>query len=181
MGSLIVVTGPPGAGKSSVGKCLAQRFERSVFIEGDAFFGFLERGSSDPWTPEAGYQNSVVIRAAASAAGQYVSGGYATVYEGVVGPWFLPTFAAATGLDHLHYVVLLPSVERCVERVKTRQAHEFTDEAATIHMHREFVKSEIDPHHVFVEPPDGVEVVVERILAELESNALVYRSPLPNA
>jgi hypothetical protein len=95
--SIIVITGPPGAGKTTVAQSLAQRFERSVLIEGDAFFGFLERGSSEPWTPEADYQNDVVIRAGASAAGQYVNGGYTTVYEGVVGPWFLPTFAAATG------------------------------------------------------------------------------------
>ena len=81
-----------------MGWALAQRFEQSVLIEGDAFFGFLERGSSDPWTPEADYQNSVVIRAAAAATGQYPKGGYSTVYEGVVGSWFLPTFATATGL-----------------------------------------------------------------------------------
>ena len=55
-------------------------------------------------------QNEVVTQAAAAAAGRYTGGGYETVYDGVVGPWFLPAFAAATGLDRLDYVVLMPSV-----------------------------------------------------------------------
>ena len=63
-----------------------------------------------------------------------------------------------------------------MERVTTRQAHEFTDESATIHMHKEFVKSEIDPRHVFNDPPDGVEAVVDQIVSELGSNSLVYKS-----
>jgi hypothetical protein len=40
----------------------------------------------------------VVTRAAAAAAGRYAAGGYATVYDGVVGPWYLADFAAAAGL-----------------------------------------------------------------------------------
>jgi hypothetical protein len=67
-----------------------------------------------------------------------VSGGYTTVYDGVVGPWFLPTFGAATGLDHLDYVIILPPVEVCVRRVATRRGHGFTDQGATRKMHAEF-------------------------------------------
>src|SRR4051812_7372715 len=37
-GSLLVVTGPPGAGKSTVAKLLAASAEPSVLVEGDAFF-----------------------------------------------------------------------------------------------------------------------------------------------
>ena len=40
-------------------------------------------------------QNEVVIRAAAAAAAVgYVAGGYSTVHDGVLGPWFLADFAA---------------------------------------------------------------------------------------
>ena len=47
--------------------------------------------------------------AAAAAAGRYAAGGYRTIYDGVVGPWLLPRFAGATGLEHIDYVVLLPT------------------------------------------------------------------------
>jgi hypothetical protein len=109
MPPLLVVTGPPAAGKSTVARLVTDRFEPSALVEGDAFFAFLARGAIEPWLPQSADQNEVVIQAAATAAGRYAAGGITTVYDGVVGPWFLPTFAAASGLEALDYVVLLPS------------------------------------------------------------------------
>ena len=177
MASLLIVTGPPGAGKSTVARLLADRFEPSVLVEGDAFFAFLARGAIPPWLPESNEQNETVTQAAASAAGRYASGGYMTVYDGVVGPWFLPTFAAATGLDHVNCIVLLPSVERCLERVATRQGHGFTDEAATRKMHEEFAGADIGFQHLLVDPPDGPEAVADRIIAALANHTLMYGHP----
>ncbi len=131
MSSLLVVTGPPGAGKSSVARVLADSAPRSVLVEGDLFFGFLAAGAIDPWLSESDEQNALVTQAAGAATGVFARGGYVTVYDGVIGPWLVSTFAEATGLELLDYVVLLPSVDTCVERVLTRRGHSFTDEAAT--------------------------------------------------
>jgi predicted ABC-type ATPase len=177
MGSLLVITGPPGAGKSTVVRILADRFEPSALVEGDSFFAFLARGAIPPWLPESNDQNDVVIQAAAAAAGRYASGGYMTVYDGVVGPWFLPTFATATGLVCLDYLVLLPSLERCVERVGTRQGHGFTDEGATRKMHCEFARADVDRRHLLLDPPDEPEDVTDLVVAALSSGALAYQSP----
>lgn len=177
MGSLLVVTGPPGAGKSTAARILAERFEPSALVDGDSFFAFLARGAIPPWFPESHDQNDIVIQAAASAAGRYASGGYKTVYDGVVGPWFLPTFATATGLTCLDYLVLLPSLERCVGRVGTRQGHGFTDDDATRKMHRDFARAEVERRHLLLDPPDEPEDVADLIVAALSSGALAYHSP----
>ena len=177
MGSLLVITGPPGAGKSTVARIVVDRFEPSVLVAGDEFFGFLARGAIPPWLPASQHQNEVVTRAAAAATAQYASDDYMTVYDGIVGPWFLPRFFAATGLDRLDYVLLLPSMEVCVEHVRTRDGHGFTDEAATRKMHDEFARADVDPRHVVTDPPDPPEVVADLIVAALGARALTYGSP----
>jgi cytidylate kinase len=151
MTSLLIVSGPPGAGKSSVARVLATHASRSVLIEGDAFFGFLASGAIAPWLPEANEQNAVVTQAAARASGEYARGGFDVVFDGVVGPWFLNTFATAAGVAVLDYVVLLPPVEVCQRRVATRLAHGFTDQDATSHMHQQFAQSDIRSRHLLAD------------------------------
>jgi hypothetical protein len=96
---LLVVTGPPGAGKSTVSQLLAADFDPGALVAGDQFFGFLRAGFIDPWRPESDKQNEVVMQSAAAAAGKLVQGGITVVYDGVLGPWFVPAFLAGTGLD----------------------------------------------------------------------------------
>jgi adenylate kinase family enzyme len=177
---LLVVTGPPGAGKSTVAEALAHRFEPSVLVAGDDLFAFLRRGAIQPWLAESDHQNTVVTRAAAAAAGTFASGGFHVIYDGVIGPWYVATFAEAVGLESFDYVVLLPSEERCVARVASRLDHGFTDEDATRHMHRQFASrwpASVDARHILVEPPDGVDETARLILDEARAGRLDYRTP----
>jgi cytidylate kinase len=128
---LIVVTGPPGAGKTTAAHALSALFERSALVAGDDFFAFIDQGYIAPWTGEAHQQNDIVIGAAAAAAGRLAVGGYTVVFDGVIGPWFLRAFTAATCLGAVHYVVLLPPERTCVERVRSRAGHGFADLDAT--------------------------------------------------
>jgi cytidylate kinase len=162
MGELLIVSGPPGAGKSTVAAAIAERREPSVLVEGDAFFRFLRRGRVDPWRAEAHGQNVTVGEAAAAATARFAGGRYWTVYDGVVGPWALPAFVAA-GARPVHYVVLLPDVETCVERVLRRGREEFNDEAAARHMHAQFADAGVAEHHLVRDVTD-VGTLADRIL-----------------
>lgn len=153
---------------------MASAADRSVLIEGDAFFGFLANGRIEPWLSGSHDQNIVVTQAAAAAAGHFATNGYDAVFDGVVGPWFLPTFAAATGLDHLDYVILLPSVERCVVQVGHRVDHGFKDEGATRKMHEEFADAEVAERYVLREPLGSVEDIVAKIRAARDAGELTY-------
>jgi dephospho-CoA kinase len=63
MGRLVVVTGPPESGKSTVAKILADQAPRAVLVTGDLSFGFLANGAIEPWLAAANEQNGVVIQA----------------------------------------------------------------------------------------------------------------------
>jgi hypothetical protein len=75
----------------------------------------------------------------------------------------------------VHYVVLLPSAQRCVARVVTRPGHGFADVDATRRMHQEFTRASIDQRHLMVDPPDEVAAVAERVLAAVASGKLAFR------
>jgi hypothetical protein len=81
---------------------------------------------------------------------------------------------AATGLDCVDYVILLPPVETCVARVQSRRNHGFRDEAATRKMHAEFTAAQISPRHVLHQAGEDATVVVKRITAALGRGDLAY-------
>ena len=162
MAELLIVTGPPGAGKSTVAALIADRLDPSALVRGDDFFAHLRRGAIDPWLPAADEQNQVVAGAAAAATGRFVSGGLSTVYDGVIGPWHLPLFVAASGLTTVDYVVLLPSLETVLDRVAKRTGHGFTDAEAAAHMHAEFSEADLEPRHLMRDdrsPADTVDAI----------------------
>jgi cytidylate kinase len=150
VGEVVVVSGPPGAGKSTVAEGLARLFSPSALVTGDDFFAFLREGAVAPWLPAAREQNAAVIEAAAAATGR-LAVHCDVVYDGIVGPWFLASFLESARLINVHYVVLLPPLAVCLGRVRSREGHGFTDRDAAEHMWHEFARCEIDRRHVVSE------------------------------
>jgi AAA domain-containing protein len=136
-GAVLVVTGPPGAGKSTVARELIRRFDRAVLLDGDAFFQSIRRGFILPWEPAAQQQNEVVTRALGSAANEYAAGGYPVVVDGIVGPWMLPAFTGVVTCP-LNYAVIRPSREAAMQRATARGAPHLVDPAPIAKMYDAF-------------------------------------------
>ncbi len=170
---VILVTGPPGAGKSTVAASLAGLLDPSALVAGDDFFGFLRNGAISPWLKEAHGQNRAVVQAAAAASGQ-LAGHCAVVFDGVVGPWFLPTYLTASGLKHVHYAVLLPPQAVCVQRVRSRRRHGFTDLGAAESMWREFHRAQLDPRHLVTDPEAQPDEVARTLADRLSIGSIRY-------
>ena len=181
MADLIVVSGPPGSGKSTAARILSGMFEPSALVAGDEFFAMLDRGYIQAWTPAADRQNEIVIGAAAAAAGRLAAGGYTVIYDGVIGPWFLDTFGTASGLAEIHYVILLPPQDVCLERVRSRTGHGFGDPDATRHMYREFARATTGAHRT-ITTIAAAEAIAVSIVDLVRSGSLrwhVERSSAP--
>jgi hypothetical protein len=172
MSSLLVIAGPPGAGKSTVSVLVSARLSPSVLIQGDVFFRFLDQDAVPAWLPEATDQNRVVIRASGAAAGRFARGGYEAVFDGVMGPWWLPTFFEATELDELHYAVLLPPADMCVLNVAAREG--YVNESATRHMHDQFHQAPIDTRHLLTDPRGNPEDTATELLNRYHQGHFVY-------
>jgi hypothetical protein len=120
--SITVVTGPPGAGKTTVAAALARSAPLGVHLVADHCFHWIVSGYVVPWSPDSNRQNATVIGAIGAAAARYAEGGYDVAVDGIVGPWFLGRFQQAIGsaADTLHYIVLRPRREVARQRALRR-------------------------------------------------------------
>jgi broad-specificity NMP kinase len=121
-GRLLLLTGSPGTGKTTVAPLVADRHDLSVCLDLDWFFAKLRRGAIEPWREEAHTQNRVVLSAAAEAVATFAAGGYFTVGEGILYPFMLDLFAVACEQRDLavSYAVLRAPIDLVQQRVRDR-------------------------------------------------------------
>ena len=119
---LLLLTGSPACGKTTVAPLVADRHELSVCLDIDWFFAKLRRGAMEPWREEAHAQNRVVLHAAAEAVAAFAAGRYFTVAEGILYPFILDLFAAACEQHAIvmHYAVLRAPIDLVQQRARDR-------------------------------------------------------------
>ncbi len=147
-GHVLVLTGPPGAGKTTTARALAALPGRAaVHLHADDFWRCIRSGAIPPYLPAAHAQNATVMQVLAQAAGGYAQGGFFVVVDGIVGPWFLKPFRALP--VQLHYLVLRAPLAAALARCRRRGGDTLAASGPITALHAQFADlDELEEHAV---------------------------------
>jgi chloramphenicol 3-O-phosphotransferase len=147
-GKVVILTGPPGAGKTTIAGMLAEGSKNpAVHLHSDDFWHYIKQGRIAPYLAEAHAQNCVVVNALVGAAHSYAAGGYLVVVDGIVGPWFLGAFRERLAGVAVHYIVLRPDLAATLQRAQARGGMALTDAEPITDLHRQFADlSSLEKH-----------------------------------
>jgi predicted kinase len=148
-GEILILTGPPGAGKSTIAEALAGSSDvPAVHLHSDDFWRSIKHGWIAPYLPESDAQNRVVIDAISAAARAYARGGYFVVMDGIFGTRVATGRIQSTVGVPTHYIVLRPTVETALSRAEKRNTKVFKDTAIIRGLYEKFARLDAYERHV---------------------------------
>lgn len=163
-----------------MGRRIAAEFTPSVVVESDFFWASIVNGAIPPWEIESHAQNRAMLRAALASAARLAHAGYATVLEGIIGPWNFDLVheELAEVEAPVAYVVLRPAVEDCFSRsverlVEPRHAGALTEEGPIRHLYSQFEHLDVYEKNVLDSSGLSVEETA-RAIAQSMSGAATF-------
>lgn len=133
---IFLVTGPQAAGKSTIGRLLAERFDRGAFIEGDLMWKLVVSGASDMGrsepSDEAVRQYMLRLRHGAMLADSFHENGFTAVHSDIVMGESMRPYIESVRSRPLYIVMLYPSQAAVVARERARDKTAYRELGATL-------------------------------------------------
>jgi predicted kinase len=123
MTNIILITGCPGSGKSTIGRALAEQFSHSIHIQVDSIRESIIKGFQAPgeWTPQGLRQFELARKVAIHWARVYQDDGYNVVIDDVCIPEaFTKHYAGLTTQPNVTRVLLNPNRDTLAQRITKR-------------------------------------------------------------
>ncbi len=120
MDNLYIFTGPPGVGKSTISKKLAQNKIKSALIEGDTIYSQVVGGYSAAW--KEGNHLDIFWEICLKNIDIYLKAGYDVIFNYIVTPDKINQIQEAFKNYNIKFVILLADEYTLLKRDKERPA-----------------------------------------------------------
>lgn len=135
-GTIILLTGTPGAGKTTVAEALSRMFSQSAHVSVDFFRKMIKAGYASPhfWNDEVERQYRLARTNAALTARNIALEGFTVIIDDIIRQKWVEEWKQNLAGLNLRFVLLLPSLEIAKRRNLTREVWT-VDEAIITSLH----------------------------------------------
>lgn len=175
---ILIVSGPPAAGKSAFCHAFAQRFGKAVVIPVDILRFWVVSGRKDTldgWSEETERQFILAENAAVDVAHRYQAAGFAVCIDHCRRPQVLEElYEERLKTVHAAKVAILPPLDLCLQRSETRTNKDFHHSELTeviIGVHKRYSERDLYGRGWIVTENGGtLEESVDEVMARLTSS-----------
>ena len=119
MTDLYIITGPAGAGKSTISRKIAESKSKSVLIEGDDIYHQVVGGYVQAW--KQGNNLDIFWKICIDMIDIYLSNGYTVVFNYIVNPENIKALQDKFKEYKIKFIILITDEETLLSRDKERQ------------------------------------------------------------
>lgn len=163
MSNLYIITGPPGVGKSTISKSIANNLTKSVLLEGDDIYHHVVASYVSPW--KEGNHLDLFWKVSTDNIKTYLDADYDVIFNYIIDLEDLNKFKKIYEYYNTKFVVLLSSEETLLKRDKERPEDCRMNDRCLVLL-KEFLDEDYPEKNILYTDNLSVEVITNKIINE---------------